>query len=139
MTQFPNDQGLWIPCAPGSLTQYALRRRQRRRRLAAARAVGAVATVLLALAVGWELLHKQKEDNIGGIACHDVERLIPQYLRGGLSSEERDKIRRHLAECPDCGEMLRRLKQAHMPGSGEPFVNDDAVRLAANLEPEMRE
>jgi hypothetical protein len=102
MTQLPSDDQVWAPCTPGSLARYASQHRGRRRRVAAAKIAGGSLVCVLAISIGWKLSHdgQLREFNFGGIACHEVQRLMPQYMMKELPAETSDKIQSHLAQCP---------------------------------------
>lgn len=55
-------------------------------------------------------------------SCEAAEKLIPIYVRGGCSEEEKRFLHRHCAECGECSLKLLREqnKQAHMEGRREP-------------------
>jgi hypothetical protein len=118
MTQLPSDDQVWAPCTPGSLARYASQHRGRRRRVAAAKIAGGSLVCVLAISIGWKLSHdgQLREFNFGGIACHEVQRLMPQYMMKELPAETSDKIQSHLAQCPMCQEIMRRMKQKEMEG-----------------------
>ena len=55
-------------------------------------------------------------------SCEVAEKLIPIYVRGGCSEEEKRFLHRHCAECSECSLKLlqEQNKQAHMGGRTEP-------------------
>ena len=55
-------------------------------------------------------------------SCEVAEKLIPIYVRGGCSEEEKRFLHRHCAECSECSLKLLREqnKQAHMEDRTEP-------------------
>lgn len=44
--------------------------------------------------------------------CGDIEEILPGYLDGALSEEEKRKVEEHLALCPGCRECLADLEKA---------------------------
>lgn len=44
--------------------------------------------------------------------CNEIENLLPAYLEGFLSPEEKKTVAEHLAACPRCGRALADLEQA---------------------------
>ena len=55
-------------------------------------------------------------------SCEVAEKLIPIYVRGGCSEEEKRFLHRHCAECSECSLKLlqEQNKQAHMEDRTEP-------------------
>jgi Leucine-rich repeat (LRR) protein len=55
-------------------------------------------------------------------SCEAAEKLIPVYVRGGCSEEEKRFLQKHCAECSECSLKLlqEQNKQAHMEGRREP-------------------
>ena len=45
------------------------------------------------------------------LSCEVVKDLLPSYLDGVASSETKTAVERHMEECPDCRETLRRMKE----------------------------
>lgn len=45
------------------------------------------------------------------LSCEVVRDLLPSYLDGVVSEETKTAVERHLEECPDCRETLRRMKE----------------------------
>ena len=45
------------------------------------------------------------------LSCEIVRDLLPSYLDGIASGETRAAVERHMAECPDCRETLRRMRE----------------------------
>jgi hypothetical protein len=117
MTRSEAEQEKWAQCPPGTLTGIAALHARRRRRAAAFKLGGAAMVVLLCLSVGWRVFRhdgQMQEFNFGGIACHDVQHLMPDYMMGKLPEDTSDRIRRHLAECPHCQDVVRRMKEQDM-------------------------
>ena len=45
------------------------------------------------------------------LSCEVVRDLLPSYLDGVASDASKDAVERHMEECPDCRETLRRMKE----------------------------
>ena len=45
------------------------------------------------------------------LSCEVVRDLLPSYLDGVASGETKAAVERHMEECPDCRETLRRMKE----------------------------
>lgn len=45
------------------------------------------------------------------LSCEVVRDLLPSYLDGVASNVSKDAVERHMDECPDCRETLRRMKE----------------------------
>lgn len=112
MTQKYLPEDAWSDCGPGELQRVAAHLRGRRRRefLRQAGRVAAGAAVLgaggvLATRVGTGT--STPDQPYEGIACAEVMRLMPRYRTQPLNAEVAEKIRIHLAHCPECGKMDR--------------------------------
>lgn len=46
------------------------------------------------------------------VLCRDVVELLTDYLEGALSSDERERLERHIASCPGCEGYLDHLRTA---------------------------
>jgi hypothetical protein len=101
--------GEWGPCPPGAFEQLAAKLRARRRRRFFLRTAVTGAGVAAAAGVGWLAwsMNQDKPADFGGIACPEVVRLGPEYAKGDLSKELREKIRIHISLCPNCGPYYR--------------------------------
>lgn len=44
------------------------------------------------------------------LVCRDAVALMTDYLDGRLETADRDRLERHLAECPHCSEYLAQLR-----------------------------
>ncbi len=53
------------------------------------------------------------------LSCEIVRDLLPSYLDGIASGETRAAVERHMAECPDCRETLRRMKEPEVAAPPE--------------------
>ncbi len=49
------------------------------------------------------------------LSCEVVRDLLPSYLDGVASGETKAAVERHMEECPDCRETLRRMKEPEEP------------------------
>jgi hypothetical protein len=45
------------------------------------------------------------------MTCRDIENNLPAYLEDLLPSEEKEKVRKHLASCPSCSKALEDLQK----------------------------
>jgi hypothetical protein len=86
--------------------------KSRERRKTTARWGGAFVAVTLVVVVGlsfhgrWQ---KPAADDFGGIACSEVERLLPDYIAKRLDPAVSKQIAIHLRECHHCDEIYQRL------------------------------
>ena len=60
-----------------------------------------------------------------GDICREIEGMIPAYALGALDSGERDFVEAHLADCPDCQEILQEYTaiteaMLHLPPAKSP-------------------
>ncbi|MDA1229296.1 MAG: zf-HC2 domain-containing protein [Planctomycetota bacterium] len=112
----PNDG--WSPCPKGTLTGLAstLKRRERIQRLQ--RVSSLVAVLLIAVAAGTWFANRSSdvsmENNYGGITCTEVRDSLPQMVSGKADESLVARINAHLAECPQCAEMARKMKEREM-------------------------
>ncbi len=58
-----------------------------------------------------------RDDRFGGIACSEVHANIDAYMEGLLLGELADRIRVHLAECPDCKAAMKKMGMEMGAGS----------------------
>lgn len=108
----------WRPCPRGTLTGLSRQLKQRQRVRQLQKTVGTVAVLLLAVGVGVLWLPQQptmqrptmREPSYGGITCSEVQRVLPEVASGTLEQETLTKVEQHLAECPHCAELARRMK-----------------------------
>ena len=54
------------------------------------------------------------ENSYGGITCTEVRDSLPQMVSGKAEESLVAKINAHLAECPRCAEMARKMKEQDM-------------------------
>ena len=45
-----------------------------------------------------------------GLVCRDAVALMTDYLEGGLSARDRERLEGHLADCPHCSEYLAQIR-----------------------------
>lgn len=53
------------------------------------------------------------------LSCEVVRDLLPSYLDGVASGETKAAVERHMEECPDCRETLRRMKEPEVAAPPE--------------------
>ena len=70
--------------------------------------------------------------------CRDLEDILPGYLDGALTDEEKKAVEEHLAQCGDCRESLEDLKGALELAAGLERVEPPA-RLKAEIMGLVRE
>lgn len=61
------------------------------------------------------------------LTCRDVVELLSDYLEGGLSASERERVEAHLQTCPECTAYLAQLRST-IGALGR--LREDAVPLA---------
>jgi anti-sigma factor RsiW len=55
------------------------------------------------------------------LVCRQAVALMTDYLEGALSSRDRTRLERHLADCPHCSEYLAQLRTTiEVLGRAEP-------------------
>lgn len=102
----------WRPCPQGTLTGLSRRLKQRQRVRQLQKTVATVAVLLLAVGAGVLWLPQQptmQEPSYGGITCSEVQRVLPEVASGMLEQDTLTKVEQHLAECPHCAELARRM------------------------------
>jgi len=76
------------------------------------------------------------------LVCRDAVALMTDYLEGALSSRQRARLERHLAECDGCEEYLRQMRiTIDVLGRVEPEdlpieARDDLVELFLRFQAE---
>jgi anti-sigma factor RsiW len=69
------------------------------------------------------------------LVCREAVELVTDYLEGALSTEERERLEGHLANCPHCTEYLAQMRRTLdvlgriEPETLEPAVQDELVAL----------
>lgn len=113
------NQDPWNECPPGELQRMAERLKIRQRRQALKR-IGSAATALTVVSAGGYVAGRwllgPAENRYGGIACSEVMPLLTDYRAKKLDPPLMRKIAAHLAECPHCGPMYRKMA-AEMEGT----------------------
>ena len=143
MSKDTNSNDGWSPCPEGTLTGLAvtLKRRQRIQRLQ--RISSLVALLVVAIAAGTWFANRSSdgsmESNYGGITCTDVQKALPQMMSGNAEESLITRINAHLAKCPQCAEMARRMKEHEMHAAAGPSIralccDQQAVLLAARIQ-----
>lgn len=116
MTNTTPEENGWKACPAGTLVDYARRAKTARRNRTVLRLAGEIgAAVILFLLVVWLAPwgDRKREFDYGGISCHDVQSEMKQYMMGGLAPEVREKVRLHLAQCPRCQELMKKMQGAN--------------------------
>ncbi|MFV2065445.1 MAG: zf-HC2 domain-containing protein [Pirellulales bacterium] len=105
--------GEWGPCPTGELGRMVGRIRAKRRTTQVRRIGGTVAALALfsvVLVGGRSILRNSTgEIRYGGLACSEVAPKLKDFHEGKLPAPLADKIRIHLAECPDCGAKYKKM------------------------------
>ncbi|HQU47266.1 MAG TPA: zf-HC2 domain-containing protein [Pirellulales bacterium] len=125
------DNDDWQPCPPGLLGGMVQKARRRRRHEVLNRGLAAALLVVLTVWGGVFVASRhqgQGEFDFGGITCSRVRALMPEYMAGKLDVPTSESIRQHLAQCPDCGQLMERMRQ-QMPAaasmeSGPPVIGE---------------
>ncbi|MDP7014251.1 MAG: zf-HC2 domain-containing protein [Pirellulaceae bacterium] len=88
----------WDACPPGTVTNLVSSLRSDRRPPLIKIALSVVAVLAIAaassLAVNWS--------DSGAMTCSEVVPLLASYHSGDLSRKDRDRVSRHLDDCPAC-------------------------------------
>lgn len=101
----------WVQCPPGELSRLATRLRGRRQR----RIVVQTSALVLLVAVGlgglvlWPRPQGTGDYNYAGIMCSRVMQLADAYAAGELTTELREQVRQHVAQCPNCGPKFKEM------------------------------
>ena len=117
MTNNSPDEKGWDACRPGTLVEYAHRTKRAHQRRLIARRVGEVAMALVLFMLAVRFIPPddgEREYNYGGIICRDVQSEMPKYMMGEILPEQREMIRSHLAQCPRCQEMMKRMQKGNV-------------------------
>ncbi len=108
----------WGPCPKGTLTGLSVALKRRARWQQVQQASSLVAVLLLAVAAGTWFANRQpthpEDYPYGGITCTEVRDSLPQMMSGKADESLATRIKAHLAECPRCAEMARRMKEQEM-------------------------
>lgn len=69
------------------------------------------------------------------IACREAVALMTDYLDGRLEPGDRDRLERHLADCPHCSEYLAQLRVTvdALGSAGPDQLSDDALDELVSL------
>ncbi len=130
MTNTTPEENGWEACPPGKLVEYARRTTAARRNRAVLRLAGEIgAAIGLFLLVVWlsPWGNRPREFDFGGITCSEVKTEMQQYMMGGLEPEEHEKIRLHLAHCPRCQELLKKMQGANAAIEGASLYESTAA------------
>lgn len=131
----------WLPCPPGTLTglSSALKRQERWAQVQRVSSVAGALLIAVAAGVWFSNQQAPAPDNFsfGGITCMEVRDSLPKMMDGSASEELMMKVQVHLAECPQCAELAKKMKEREMHAATEstlhnPQVSSEAVLLAAH-------
>jgi anti-sigma factor RsiW len=111
---------VWKPCPPGEFAHLSERLRQRRQRrqflqavLAAAAAfvgVGGGLAAYLARTRPSALSQPMPDMDFAGIKCSQVRQVADSYVRGDLDPETRQRVTKHIAQCPNCNRLINSMR-----------------------------
>ncbi|MBL8819403.1 MAG: zf-HC2 domain-containing protein [Planctomyces sp.] len=107
----------WDSCPPGTFSTLAkrLNAQQRIRQLKTAAAATVAMLILVCTAVlvfPGSTASDTPDLQCGGISCTEVRKSLPDMLAGSTPPELTTRIQLHLAECPHCGELVRKMKES---------------------------
>ena len=131
----------WSPCPKGTLTGLSRTLKSRERVQRFKRISSLVAVLLITATAGTWFVNRSSdvpmENSYGGITCTEVRDSLPQMVSGKADERLVAKINAHLAECPRCAEMARKMKEREMHAAARQSVDvsDDqqhAVLLAGD-------
>ena len=111
----PESPPSWEPLEAGWLAKVARAKQDRLRRRAALQKLGVGLGAGVLLGVGWAAWNRRvslQGPDYGGLACHEVVRQLPDYLEQRLPEPVRQQMETHLAQCPKCQAVLRRMQAA---------------------------
>lgn len=136
--QLSNDG--WRSCPPGTLTGLASGLRKVEQLKQRRRIVVGVATLLMMVTAGvwYSNQNGPLPDHYpyGGISCMEVKDSLPLMLSGTANAELVAKIQTHLAVCPRCAELVRKMQeQSHGGRQNTPPRNElqEHLLLASDL------
>ncbi len=108
----------WLPCPPGTLVGLSTNLKSQERWTQVRRVSSVAAGLIIAVAAGIWYSGQQppgmENHSYGGITCMEVRDSMPQMMDGSASEDLMMKVQAHLAECPQCAEMARKMKQRAM-------------------------
>ena len=136
--QLSNDG--WRACPPGTLTELASGLRKVEQRKQRRRIVVGVATLLMMVTAGaWYSNQKgtlPDDYPYGGISCTEVKDSLPLMMSGTADAELAAKIQTHLAECPMCTKLARKLQEQSHAGrqnTSPRSTRRDSILLASDV------
>ena len=136
--QLSNDG--WRSCPPGTLTGLASGLRKVEQRKQRRRIVVGVATLLMMVTAGAWYSNQRgtlpDDYPYGGISCMEVKDSLPQMMSCTANAELVAKIQAHLAECPRCAELARKMQEQSHAGSQSTSPRNETreqVLLASDL------
>ena len=141
MAKSQHTEDDWLPCPPGTLTGLSsgLKRHERWTQFRRVSSVAAALMIVVAAGVWYSNQQPAAPDNFsyGGITCVEVRDSLPKMMDGSASEELMMKVQAHLAECPRCAELAKKMKEREMHAATEsmpydPQVPSEAVLLAAD-------
>jgi len=136
MNKQPEQMPMWDECRPGEISAMVHRsKRRQRRQFALQLTAGAVVGLLFgAVYLGVESFRQPAgEKNFGGITCTKVREHAKTFVHrdDALSPETRRRIDAHLAKCPECRKLVRKMQNNRGAAEGAAVVRP--VVISASL------
>lgn len=101
----------WEPAPADAVARLVRQLRRRRSRRQFLRAATSAASVLAVGGASWLLWPRCGNDfDYGGINCTEVVRLGHDYMAGNVSEPTRGRIAAHVARCPHCGPLYKKME-----------------------------
>ncbi len=131
----------WLPCPPGTLAGLSSNLKSQERWIQVRRVSSVAAALMIVVAAGVWYTGQQsaapENFSYGGITCVEVRDSLPQMMDGSASEELMMKVQAHLAECPRCAELAKKMKEREMHAATEsmrhdPQASSEAVLLVAD-------
>ena len=141
MAKSQHTEDEWLPCPPGTLAGLSSNLKSQERWTQVRRVSGVAAALMIVVAAGVWYSNQQppgmENYSYGGITCMEVRDSLPQMMDGSASEELMMKVQAHLAECPRCAELAKKMKEREMHAAKEsmphnPHVSSEAILLAAD-------
>ena len=128
----------WEECPGGEIATMLHRKKQLRRRRFLLQVTAASVAGVLAGVVFVEFRLARQETRVyhfGNISCTEVQQHAKDYMNpsSDLPDELRSRIRRHLAQCPQCRKRLQPPS-----GSGRDAVHNEPAAVPAAAFPRLR-
>ncbi|VTT99552.1 : zf-HC2 [Gemmataceae bacterium] len=109
----------WEPAPADAVARLGHQLRRKSSRRAFLRTATAVASVGAAGGGLWLLWSRDssRECDYGGIVCSEVVKRGSDYVAGKVPEPTRSQIAEHVAKCPRCGPLFKRMED-EMSGAG---------------------